>query len=276
MMHARSSRRLAFALVMAAGTLTCPEVTQEHDEKLIKENPSRFQGARNPVEMVSWDDARKFCEKLGQKASRTIRLPSESEWEYACRAGTKTPFSSPAPLTNEQRRRAAELIPQLASDKFTVREKATRDLIHMGKGILPMLDEVKADDPEVQSRLAAIQAALQPKSDLDRVAWYCENSDKKPHPSGEKEPTIFGLYDMHGNVAEWCEDDRHGSYDGAPNEGSPWVDKTRAYARVVRGGSWLNDPGYCRSTFRNYLQPESRLHSVGFRVAVLSSSPRTP
>jgi formylglycine-generating enzyme required for sulfatase activity len=108
------------------------EVTQGQYEKLVKENPSYCKGARNPVEMVSWKDAREFCEKLGQKTGRTVRLPSETEWEYACRARSKTPFHPPIhPLTDEQRRRVAELIPRLSSDEFAVRDKATRDLIAM-------------------------------------------------------------------------------------------------------------------------------------------------
>jgi len=179
------------------------EVTQEQYEKLIKVNPSHFKGARNPVEQVSWDDAQAFCKKLGEKTGRTVRLPSEAEWEYACRAGSKTPL-------------------------------------------------------------------------LGRVAWYGENSDKKTHPVGEKEPNALGLFDMLGNVWEWVEDDGHGSYANAPADGSAWIGNPRGALRVLRGGSWYGHPRYCRSAYRFGLSPETRYDVIGFRVVVAPSSSKTP
>jgi len=229
------------------------------------------------VERLSWNDARTFCEKLGQKTDRTVRLPSEAEWEYACRAGSKTPFHPPnaPPLTDAQRRRVAELIPRLGSDEFEVRDKATRDLIALEMGILPLLDKVKVDDPEVQVRLAAVRAAFQPRTDLDSVAWHRKNSVKRPLPVGEKKPNAFGLYDMHGNVWELCEDDWHDNYEGAPKDGRAWVNNPRGGVRVLRGGSWNFIARACRSAFRYGGAPGFRADGVGFRV-LLSSSPRTP
>jgi formylglycine-generating enzyme required for sulfatase activity len=187
------------------------EVTQEQYEKIAKSNPSRFKGARNPVEGVSWDDAQEFCKQMSQKTGRSVRLPSEAEWEYPCRAGTRSRFYS--------------------GDK----------------------DE-----------------------DLDRVGWYCENSGERTHPVGEKEPNAFGLFDMHGNVMEWCEDNWHDNYKGAPADGSAWVDNKPGGDRVVRGGSWNYGHGTCRSAYRSRGSPEYRNVFIGFRVVLLSSSPRTP
>jgi formylglycine-generating enzyme required for sulfatase activity len=248
------------------------EVTQEQYEKFIKENPSRFKGARNPVEEVSWDTAQEFCKKLSEKVGRTIRLPSEAEWEYACRAGSTTPIYPTKeqvkmnPLTDEKRRRVAELIPMLGSDEVEVRDKATRELIAMGKGVLPILDGIKTEDLEVQGRLAAVRSAFQPSTYLGGVAWYSENSDGKTHPVGEKEPNVFGLHDMIGNVCEWVEDDWHVNYDGAPSGGQAWIENPRGIERVARGGSWYGIARLCNSAIRFRDDHMGMNTFVGFRV----------
>jgi formylglycine-generating enzyme required for sulfatase activity len=187
------------------------EVTQEQYEKIIKNNPSTFKGARNPVDSVSWYDAQAFCKQMSQKTGRSVRLPSEAEWEYACRAWTSTWFYN--------------------GDK----------------------DE-----------------------DLGRVGWYGENSEGRTHPVGEKEPNVFGLYDMHGNVWEWVEDYWHDNYTGAPTDGSAWIETPRGGGRVWRGGSWSHSAWSCRSAFRFGRVPVSRFVFNGFRVVLLSSSPRAP
>jgi formylglycine-generating enzyme required for sulfatase activity len=107
------------------------EVTQPQYELVAGENPSDFVGAKHPVEKVSWNEAKAFCAKLSERTGWPFRLPSEAEWEYACRAGSKTPFPPPRgygkdrPLTDEQRRRAAQLIPKLASPGFATRPCVT-------------------------------------------------------------------------------------------------------------------------------------------------------
>jgi formylglycine-generating enzyme required for sulfatase activity len=254
------------------------EVTQEQYEKITKSNPSLFEGARNPVGMVSWDDAQAYCKQMSQKTGRSVRLPSEAEWEYACRAGSTTPFHLPkiSDPTDEQRRKTAELIPSLSSDEYAVREKATRDLIALGSDVLPLLDKVKTNDAEVQSRLGVVKSAILPKPDLKRVAWFYGNSNEKTHPVGEKEPNAFNLHDMHGNVWEWVEDDWHDNYTGAPADESAWVETPRGGGRVLRGGSWHYFPWFCRSAYRGRGIPEYQDGDVGFRVVWLSSSPRAP
>ena len=184
------------------------EVTQEQYASVIGKNPSEFSGRTNPVEQVSWNEAVEFCRKLSQKTGKTVRLPTEAEWEYACRAGSKTRF-------------------------------------HFGD----------ADE------------------DLGKYAWYKANSNKKTHPVGKKKPNAWGLYDMYGNVREWCADWYADSYANAkpidpqgPDSGS---------LRVLRGGGWIRTPAYCRSADRDWFQPVKRRSYDGFRV-VVSDGPAEP
>ncbi|MCP4600492.1 MAG: SUMF1/EgtB/PvdO family nonheme iron enzyme [Proteobacteria bacterium] len=183
-------------------------VTNEEYGRYLKDNPeakepkhwgdSKYNQSSQPVVGVSWNDAKQYCEWAG------LRLPSEAEWEYACRAWTTTRYCS--------------------GDK---------------------------------------------ESDLDRVGWYNENSDGRLHPVGEKEPNKFGLYDMHGNVWEWCEDDWHDDYKGAPKDGSSWIDTPRGRVRVRRGGSFNVGSRYARCAYRERNSPvggDFGGRSFGFRV----------
>ena len=176
-------------------------VTQAQYEAVMETNPSHFSGnPQNPVEQVSWFDAQAFCERLSKLTGENYRLPTEAEWEYACRAGTQTRFSF-------------------------------------------------GDND----------------SQLGDYAWFKDNSNFKTHPVGEKRANPWGLYDMHGNVWEWCEDDWHDNYQNAPQDGTVWNDK-HPQTRVVRGGSWLPDMGDYRSADRSNLI--FRGLNTGFRVAV--------
>jgi formylglycine-generating enzyme required for sulfatase activity len=186
------------------------EATQKQYQQAMGTNPSQFIGTDLPVEQVSWDDAQEFCKAASTKGTANVRLPSEAEWEFACRAGTSTNY-------------------------------------HSG-------------DTE---------------ADLDRAAWYTVNSKDTTHPVGKKEPNVFGLYDMHGNVWESCEDDWHDSYQGAPSDGRACIDAPRGGNLVSRGGSWRSFPGVCRSACRLSNAPEYRGDFFGFRV-VLEVSSRTP
>jgi formylglycine-generating enzyme required for sulfatase activity len=184
----------------------CYPVTNEEYARFLKDNPEvkepmywadrRFNQPKQPVVGVSWEDARRYAEWAG------LRLPSEAEWEYACRAWSKTRYYS--------------------GDK---------------------------------------------EENLDRVGWYGENSGGQPHAVGEKEPNIFGLYDMHGNVYEWVEDDWYDNYKGAPKDGRAWVGKRRGSDRVIRGGGCGNDAQHCRSAYRSNDSPCYRGYDVGFRLA---------
>ncbi|MHC5036364.1 MAG: formylglycine-generating enzyme family protein [Planctomycetota bacterium] len=183
------------------------EVTQAQWEKVMGTKPSHFPGADRPVDNVLWSECRKFVEKLNSTTKAPLqgcrfRLPSEAEWEYAARAGTRTRYAS-------------------------------------------------GDHEE----------------DLDRVGWYKANTGKNHYrPVGSKSPNPWGLYDMHGNVWEWCEDIWHDNYKGAPQNGSAWT--TGRGGRVMRGGSWDYEPQQCRSASRSRGESTYQSKNTGFRVVL--------
>ena len=179
------------------------EVTQEQYKVVMGLNPSKFKGKDNPVEMVSWNNAVDFCKKLNEKEGKTYRLPTEAEWEYACRAGSKGKYCF-------------------------------------------------GNDPKV----------------LSDYAWYAGNSSDTTHPVGQKKPNAWGLYDMHGNVWEWCGDRYKPDYYGRPTEDP----KGASGEPCMRGGSFCSIPIICRSAYR-YFYPAGRwLFSRGFR-AMCESGP---
>ena len=187
-------------------------------ERELRSDPSRFKGDNRPVERVSWRDAVEFCSRLSAHTGRYYRLPTEAEWEYACRAGTTTPF-------------------------------------HFGDMILT---EVANFDGSYAY------------SDGPRGEYRGETTAVDQFGIAN----AFGLSDMHGNVWEWCQDKWHGNYDGAPIDGSAWLSSGEGDLRVRRGGSWYDNPGDCRSAYRNGDFPDNRYDRIGFRVCC--SAPRTP
>ncbi|MEM7725884.1 MAG: bifunctional serine/threonine-protein kinase/formylglycine-generating enzyme family protein [Cyanobacteria bacterium P01_A01_bin.45] len=193
------------------------EITQAQYEAIMGKNPAYFKRSNRPVEEVSWGDTKEFCKKLSEKTGRNYRLPSEAEWEYACRAGTTTPFYFGATITP--------------------------DLVNYD-GNYPYGDAPKGEYRE-------------------------QTTDVGSFP-----PNAFGLYDMHGNVWEWCEDTWHKNYNGAPTDGSAWVDNDNGSQRMLRGGSWVNGSWLCRCAYRGrYFSVNRAFDSglFGFRV-VLSSA----
>ncbi|NEQ11630.1 MAG: formylglycine-generating enzyme family protein [Moorea sp. SIO4E2] len=186
-----------------------PQVNTE-----LEPDPSYFKGKDRPVEEVSWYDAVEFCERLSQQSKRPYRLPSEAEWEYACRAGTTTPFHFGETITTDLANYNGNY-----TYGYGAKEKYAQETTPVGSfGV--------AND--------------------------------------------FGLYDMHGNVWEWCADHWHSNYEGAPTDGSAWEynndnDNKR---RLLRGGSWDYVPEYCRSGSRYNYNPALRHLNgyIGFRV----------
>ncbi|MEA5568448.1 formylglycine-generating enzyme family protein [Anabaena sp. UHCC 0399] len=187
-------------------------VTQEQYQAIMGINPARFKGDKRPVETVSWNDAVEFCEKLSQKTGKTYRLPSEAEWEYACRAGTITPFY--------------------------FGETITTDLVNYN-GNYPYVSA-----PKGEYRQQTTNVGIFP-------------------------PNSFGLYDMCGNIWEWCEDVYNDSYQSAPTDGSAWLTGSDNNIKLLRGGSWSNDAWDCRSAIRLGIGPANRYLNVGFRIVAV-------
>jgi formylglycine-generating enzyme required for sulfatase activity len=199
-------------------TLTKPffigkyEVTQQQYQQVIGVNPSNFKGANLPVETVSWNDAQEFCKAVTHFAElrsadpqsgnmrHDIRLPTEAEWEFACRAGTRTAY-------------------------YTGDDETT----------------------------------------LENAAWCIENSNRATHPVGCREPNAWGVYDMHGNLWEWCSGHKDDNLTALINPKGETEEKWR----VLRGGSWFLHPYYCRSAYR--CRPTTPVHPSdcsGFRCAI--------
>jgi formylglycine-generating enzyme required for sulfatase activity len=193
----------------------------------LEQDPSNFKGDNRPVEQVSWEDAVEFCDRLSQYTGRIYRLPSEAEWEYACRAGTKTPF-------------------------------------HFGETITTDLANYDGTDNESMGWSGSYGSG--PKG------VYREETTEV---GSFEVANNFGLYDMHGNVWEWCQDDWHGKYEGAPIDGSAWLDNEESSnTKLLRGGSWYNTPGNCRSACRYDYGLAFDYDHIGFRV-VCSGAART-
>jgi formylglycine-generating enzyme required for sulfatase activity len=205
-----------------------PQVKRE-----LEADPSNFKGNDCPVEQVSWLDAVEFCTRLSVATRREYRLPSEAEWEYACRAGTATPF-------------------------------------HLGETITGKVANYDSSETYRNER---------------KAKWRQRITSVGSFPLNH-----FGLYDMHGNVWEWCLDSWHGNYEGAPIDGSVWLDVDEAIdensdsdnlteenaeipsSKVIRGGSWNDYPWVCRSACRYDFHPNNRDYYIGFRVVCAAPS----
>ena len=184
------------------------EVTQAQYAAIMETNPSHFKGEDNPVETVSWNNAVEFCRKLSEMEGKKYRLPTEAEWEYACRAGTTTPFYTGETIDTSQA-------------NYNGREVYGNGT----KGVF-------------RRRTIAV---------------------------GSFPPNAFGLYDMHGNVWEWCQDWYASNYYSTSPTTDPQGPSTGDH-RVLRGGFWIVYPGNCRSSVRDWNTPVNRLSSNGFRI----------
>ncbi|MFW9264629.1 caspase, EACC1-associated type [Nostoc sp. CALU 546] len=188
----------------------------------LNPEPSNFKGDNRPVEQVSWDDAIEFCARLSKKTEKTYRLPSEAEWEYACRAGTTTPF-------------------------------------YFGETITTDLANYRGTDWDIGGTVYPGNYAQGTKG-----KYREQTTDVGKFPANP-----FGLFDMHGNIWEWCQDEWHENYNGAPKNGSAWLVDNDNQNRLLRGGSWVNAPRNCRSAYRSCRTRVGRSNHVGFRVVLV-------
>jgi len=189
-------------------------ITQTQWQAVMGNNPSKLKGEKRPVDLVSWEAAVEFGAKLSQKTGKKYRLLSEAEWEYACRAGTTTPF-------------------------------------HFGETITPELANYEGNYPYANA----------PKG-LNR---------RQATDVGSFPPNAFGLYDMHGNVFEWCSDTWHENYNGAPTDGSSW-DTGTDNCRVARGGCWDYFADKSRAAYRISVGARDSTSLISFRVALVFGS----
>ena len=175
--------------------------------------PANFEGDNRPVEQVTWYDAIEFCARLSQSTGQHYRLPSEAEWEYACRAGTSTPF-------------------------------------HYGNTLLPDLANYDGNYLYGAGRSGCYRQETTPVGAFQNA-------------------NAFGLFDMHGNVWEWCADPWHENYQSAPSDSGIWISDEGGNYQVLRGGAWYCLPSLCRSAQRHWNQPDVGGSGIGFRVTCL-------
>lgn len=190
----------------------------------LEVSPSQFNGYEYPVEQVTWDEAIEFCDRLSQYSGRNYRLPSEAEWEYACRAGTETPFHFGASITT--------------------------DLANY-KGIDSIANGETVPGAYEKGPLGVF------REETTKVGTF-------------NIANAFGLYDLHGNVHEWCLDPWHMNYENAPTDGSVWSSGGEDNTRIIRGGAWTGNPYVCTSSNRYYTEPNVRSNDIGFRVVCTS------
>ena len=186
------------------------EVTQRQWREVMGNNPSKWKGDNSPVESDPWNHCQSFIKKLNELyPGHGYRLPTESEWEYACRAGTTTPFNTGRTISTNQANYRGDFT--YGSGRKGVFRKETVSV-------------------------------------------------------GSFSPNSWDLYDMHGNVWEWCEDRWHDNYYGAPSDGSAWLSGSSSSYVVLRGGGWFRSAGDCRSADRSGWHPDNGNHDTGFRL----------
>lgn len=218
-------------------------ITQAQYQTVMGKNPSYFSNAKkaplstgswadHPVDSVSWYDAQEFCQKLSEITGKKYKLPSEAQWEYACRAGSQTEY-------------------------------------YFGDDENQLSDYAWYGNNSGKSKLDTFNLfQTHPSSYYDKIM----KNEPQSHQVGLKKRNSWGLYDMYGNLYEWCEDDWHENYHNAPTDGTAWIDNDNSNCsqnsnkKVVRGGSWYHRSEECRSANRSYIIGGNCYDRYGFRV----------
>ncbi|MEH2260561.1 formylglycine-generating enzyme family protein [Nostoc sp.] len=231
--------------------------------------PSDFLGDNRPVERVCWNDAVEFCARLAKQTGRNYRLPSEAEWEYACRAGTTTPFhfgeTIVTELANYNGRFTYGSAPKIILSPETASFETFANGNDSGRGDKDDSGGKDKDDsgskpnnPSQNHTGENISSFLQKHQGEYR---------KQTTPVGIFQVTnAFGLCDLHGNVREWCADQWHDNYEQAPSDGSVWLSNDENPFRVTRGGSWSDYSELCRAASRAKSGLYDISYYIGFRV----------
>ena len=216
-------------------------VTQAQWMAVMGDNPSGFKGDRRPIEQVSWFDAVVFCNALSALSGKHS--------SYFGDEGLKKPYGQTArgwELPNE-----GKVFFNSHADGYRLPSESEWEYAARG-GTYWKSENYRYAGSDL----------------LDQVGWYTKNSGNETHDCGLLLPNALGLFDMSGNVWEWCEDHWHKNYQKAPEDGSAWVEKDQGLHRVFRGGSCFADAQSCRAAFRHYHHPADRYDYLGFRLAL--------
>ncbi len=223
--------------VIAEQTDLKVQIDLDPDPSHFKEPYEEYDRWTRPVEQVNWYEMKEFCDRLFKLTKREYRLPTEAEWEYACRAVIS---DQPVAEWNQNYHQP----------------------FHFGETITTELANYRGTDVEYEGKVIPGHYGSGIKGEYR----------KKTTPVGYfKRTNAFGLYDMHANIWEWCEDDWHDNYEGASADGSAWLTGEKNVTKVIRGGSWFYNPAYCRCAFRFDYNPDSRYYTLGFRVVSVAA-----
>ncbi len=228
-------RKPLHTVVLSNFSMGAYEITQDQWYDVMGKNPSIYDCGQCAVTNVSWDDVQEFLKKLNSQTGKHYRLPTEAEWEYAARGG--------------------------ATEKMTWDKNHDNNIVARG-GVNELLvsdDNRKIPAKEKQGKYYA------GKNNPGTVAWFSRNSEDHVHPIGRKKPNAIGIYDMSGNVEEWCNDFYATGYGSKSTTADPkGPDGGRSH--VVRGGSWASNAEEVGVTRRAAYLPNTKSSSLGFRV----------